>query len=297
VDERFHPAIAAIKSGNIERLYLLLKDDAGLATARSSTGHPTLLQCLALDARDVSNQVEMAKVLIDAGADINEPLVAAASGNNAVAAAALLDAGADINGIGTWSPLEEALYWNSAAVIELLVARGASIHNLRIAAGLGRIDLIEGFFDSDGRLKPAAGRIDWPFEGLAKSSVASPITRELQQKMAGWPQDQQSIVNNALIYACIHNRIEAAKLLLERGAEVNAIPPGFDYAGTALHNAAVHGHRTMVEFLIEHGADANIKDQKVNSTPAGWAEHGGHKALSEYLKGIAAAPAQHKRSD
>jgi uncharacterized protein len=287
MDARFHPAMAAIKSGDIEKLKSLLNSDPGLAAARSSKGHPTLLQCLALEARDVSSQAGMAKVLIEAGAEINEPLVAAASGNNAVVAAALLDSGAEINGTGTWSPLEEALYWDSAAVIELLVARGASAHNLRIAAGLGRIDLIESFFNRDGRLMPEAGKIDWPFGGLAKSNLASPITQELQQKIAAWSHDQQSIINNALIYACMHNHIEATKLLLERGAEVNAIPPGFDFAGTALHNAAVHGHREMVEFLIEHGADATIKDQKVNGTPAGWAAHGGHKALSEYLERMA----------
>jgi ankyrin repeat protein len=242
-----------------------------------------LLQCLALDALDVPNKVELAKVLIDAGAEINGPLGAAACIDNVEITALLLDCGAAINGTGGWSPLEEALYWKNQGVVDLLLARGASVHNLRIASGLGRIDLMKSFFRNDGSLKPEAGRIDWPFGELEKSNLKGKIKEELQMKVAAWSSGSQEIINNAFIYACIHNQIEAAKLLLEKGAQVNAIPPGFDYSGTALHNAALHGHRELVEFLIEQGADVNVKDTKVGSTPAGWAEHGGHPELKNYL--------------
>jgi hypothetical protein len=39
----------------------------------------------------------------------------------------------------------------------------------------------------------------------------------------------------------------------------------------------------MVDFLISRGADINIRDEKVNSTPASWAEAGGHHELRDYL--------------
>src|SRR5882672_5296552 len=146
MDSKFHPAIAKIKSGDLDGLRAILTDDPSLATARSSKSHPTLLQCLALEAVDVPNKVQLAQLLIDADAEINGPLGAAASINNVEIAALLLERGAAINGPGSWSPLEEALYWNSDGVIDLLLARGASVHNLRIAAGLGRTDLIESFF-------------------------------------------------------------------------------------------------------------------------------------------------------
>src|SRR6266404_946912 len=287
MDAKFHPAIHAIKSGDIQLLKSLVTTDPTLATSRSSKSHPTLLQCLTLAARDVSNEVEMARVLIDAGAEINGPLGACASGNNVEVAAALLDAGAEINGMGSWSPLEEALYWSSNDVRDLLLKRGASVHNLRIAAALGRTDLIESFFNSDGSLKPEAGKIAWPFGDPQDSNLPSRIKEELQTKIAGWSHDARNVINNEFIYACMHNQIDAAKLLLEKGAEINAIPPGFDFAGTGLHYGALNGHRAMVEFLIEHGADANAKDQKVNNSPAGWAEHGGHGELRDYLKEIA----------
>lgn len=283
MDAKFHPAILAIKSGDIDGLRALLDQDRSLATARSSRSHPTLLQCLALDAVDVPNKIDMAQLLIDAGAEVNGPLGAAACIDNVEIAALLLDRGAAINGTGSWSPLEEALYWNNQRVIDLFLDRDASLHNLRIASGLGRIDLIESFFRSDGTLKPEAGKIDWPFGELQKSNLNCQIKDELQAKVTKWSDDPQDIINNAFVYACMHNHIDAASLLLKKGAQINAIPPGFDYSGTGLHYAALNGHRRMVEFLIQQGANVNVRDSKVNSTPAGWADHGGHAVLKQYL--------------
>jgi ankyrin repeat protein len=281
--------MAAIKQGDLAGLKYLLRNDPSLATARSSTSHPTLLQCLALDAVNVPNQVEMAQALIDAGAEINEPLVASASINNVKIATHLLDSGAAINGTGSWSPLEEALYWASMEVVDLLVKRGATVHNLRIASGLGRIDLMESFFNSDGSLKSNAGRIDWPFGDPNDSNLPAQIKLRLLAKIAHWSNDRQSIINNAFVYACMHNHVDAARLLLQKGAQINAIADGFDYSGTGLHYAALNGHQAMVELLIEHGANPNIRDTKVDSTPAGWAEHGGHPELKNYLEQITQA--------
>ena len=91
---------------------------------------------MALDGKDKPYNVEMAQVLIDAGAELNESLVAAGSINNRAVAELLLDHGAAIDGTGGWSPLEEALYWNNKDVIALLLERGAKVQNLRTAAGL-----------------------------------------------------------------------------------------------------------------------------------------------------------------
>jgi ankyrin repeat protein len=287
MDPKFRPAIAAIKSGDLEKFKALIAEDPSLATSRSSTSHPTLLQCVALDGKDKPHNVEMAQVLIDAGAELNEPLGATASMDNRPVAELLLDHGAAIDGIGGWSPLEEALYWNSRNVIALLVERGAKVQNLRTAAGLGRTDLIERYFNPDGSLKPEAGKINWPWgdlETIAKSNYDTAGKQSLSDRVNSWSQDQQGIINNAFVFACMHGHIDAAQLLLDKGAEINAIPGGFDFAGTGLHYAAVNGHRAMVEFLLAHGADRNVKDTKIGSTAAGWAEHGGHQDLLDLLQ-------------
>src|SRR5215470_14356761 len=132
MDTKFHPAIAAVRSGDLEKFRSLIAADPSLATSRSSTSHPTLLQCVVLDGNDRPNNVEMAEVLIEAGAELNEPMIATGSINN-------------------------------RAVAELLLDRGAKVLNLRVAAALGRIGWIENAFNADGSLKPEAGRIDWPF--------------------------------------------------------------------------------------------------------------------------------------
>jgi hypothetical protein len=187
MDAKFQPAIAAIESGDLDKFKALIAEDPSLATSRSSISHPTLLQCLVLQRNDLPNNVAMAEVLIDAGAELNEPLVAAGSANNRAIAELLLDRGAAINGTGSWSPLEEALYWNSQDVIALLLERGAKVQNLRIAAGLGRTDLIEGYFNADGSLKPEAGKIDWPFgdvETIARSNHNAAGKRQLTDRVS-----------------------------------------------------------------------------------------------------------------
>lgn len=277
----------AVRTGDLEKFKALIAEDPSLATSRSSKSHPTLLQCVALDGKDKPNNVEMARVLIDTGAELNEPLGATASIDNSAVAELLLDHGAAIDGTGGWSPLEEALYWNSRNVIALLVERGAKVQNLRMAAGLGRTDLIESYFNADGGLKPEAGKINWPWgdlEAIARSNHDEAGKKSLADRVNSWSQDRQGIVNNAFVFACMHCHIDASKLLMEKGAEINAIPGGFDYAGTGLHYAALNGHRAMVEFLIANGADPNVKDTKVGSTPAGWAEYGGHPELLELLR-------------
>src|SRR5207253_11011585 len=112
MDAKFHPAIAAIRSGDLETFKALVTQDPTLATARSSTSHSTLLQCVALDGKDKPNNVEMARVLIEAlhgppataggsdqaAAELNQPLVAAPSIDNRVVAELFLDHGAAIDG-------------------------------------------------------------------------------------------------------------------------------------------------------------------------------------------------------
>src|SRR5262252_528628 len=217
MDAKFQSAEAAIKSDDLERFKEIILQDPALATTRSSTSHPTLLQCVVLSGKGKPNNVAMAEILIDAGAELNEPLVATGSMNNRAVAALLLDRGAAIDGTGGWSPLEEALYWNSQDVIALLLERGATVKNLRIAAGLGQLNLIAGFFNSDGSLKAEAGRINWPWGDLDVVSRANfdPAGKQrLAERINSWSQNRQGIINNAFVYACMHAHIDAARFLL-----------------------------------------------------------------------------------
>lgn len=270
MDAVFHPAMDAAKRGDVEGFVALLQRDPSLATVRSSASHPTLLQFLVIETVWAPTAPAMAKALIERGADIHGPLIAAASMGNPQMVELLLDAGGAIDGNGRWSPLEEALYWGSNPSVRVLLDRGASVRNLRTAAALGRMDALRKCFNSDGSLNvDAAGAVESPFAGR----FTGPRARE-----------PQAIIDNAFVFACMHGQIEAAAFLLEHGAGIDTIPLGFDYAGTGLHYAAYKGQRETVEFLLQRGADPTVKDHKVHVTPASWAEHGKHPDLQELLE-------------
>src|SRR5204863_7097882 len=117
-----------------------------------------------------------------------------------------------------------------------------------------------------------------------RSNFDAASKQYLSGKYSSWRNDRVGILNNAFVYTCIHGHISAAQFLLEKGAQINAIPGGFDYSGTGLHYAAYSGQRAMVEFLLREGADAKLKDTKIGETAAGWAEAGGHLEIKNLLK-------------
>ena len=64
--------------------------------------------------------------------------------------------------------------------------------------------------------------------------------------------------------AAATGQLEAAKLLLEKGAEIEA-KAADEYKGTPLHWAAFVARLDAVKFLIDAGANVNAKDQKGNT--------------------------------
>lgn len=74
--------------------------------------------------------------------------------------------------------------------------------------------------------------------------------------------------------------ITKAKLLLQYGAEINAIDE--EYQSTPLGMAARWGHFEMVNFLLQSGADP-IKSGAPWSTPIEWAKKKGHTVIEQLL--------------
>src|SRR5262249_45426091 len=197
-----------------------------------STRQPTLRQSLVLTMPPVDNLEALIDFLVDHGAEVSGPLIAASGMNNVRAIPKLLDRGACIDGNGHWSPLEEALYFANPDAVSLLLARGAPVSNLRTAAALGDMKKVASCFDETGALTPAAGKIEWPFR---PSAIPEHDRR-----------DPRQILGNALVHAAAWGRAEVVEFLLAHGAEVNLIPAGFDYSGPAMHYAALGGHSALV---------------------------------------------------
>ncbi|AZN39680.1 ankyrin repeat domain-containing protein [Paenibacillus albus] len=266
LSEVFREACRAVKMGWFERLEVLLREYPTLAKAHSKQGR-TLLHHLCDWPGHYPNQLETGRLLLAAGADVNARAIDlergetglqwAASNDDVQMTELLLDAGASVNGLNDdRRPLAQAIWYGNAHVRDLLLARGAAL-DLELAAAVGRADLLAGFFGEDGQLLASAG--------VHREPVNTPMTGE--------PVVNEQL-QQALIYACIGGSVEAAAFLLDRGADVNAIPRGFDATGAAaLHWAAASGSSALVELLHSRGADLGARDHRYNATPAGWANH------------------------
>lgn len=273
MDDRFIPAQTAIISNDSEELERLVRADPSLATDRSVSkcDHPTLLCCLVLEMPPRRSLAHLIRLFAQFGAELGGPLGAAACIDNVVAVETLLDLGAPMAGDGTWSPLDEALYWGHSATVELLLKRGAPVDNLRKYAALGDLEGVKQCFDANGQLKHEAGVVAWPFGPTIPDEVR---------------RDRGQILNNALVYAAAWGQLSTAGELLAQGAEINAIPAGFDFAGTPLHYAALNNRRDMADWLLDCGADPTLRDTKVENTPDGWAEYAQHTVLAHHLRSI-----------
>jgi ankyrin repeat protein len=146
----------AIHAGDLQALSGMLAERPGVAAARivDEQGRSgTLLHAAADWPGSFPNGAEVVAVLIDAGADpspamegswhAETPLHWAASSDDVSVARALLDRGADIEAPGAsiagGTPLDDAVGYGCWQVARLLVERGARVDRLWHAAALGMI--------------------------------------------------------------------------------------------------------------------------------------------------------------
>lgn len=114
----------------------------------------------------------------------------------------------------------------------------------RLRDRLGDLDLVQLLLNSgadlDGRSQPLPSNIEDPVK---------PVHRTEQTDLTDTPNQ------SALHVAAIFNRPEIAKILLERGLDVNTIST---QNSTPLFNATLHNSVETVRILLDHGADPNI---------------------------------------
>jgi hypothetical protein len=170
---RFEAAADAIIAGDVSTLRALLREHPELVHERSTRAHRApLLHYVAAngveDYRQVSpkNAVEVAKVLLDAGAVVDAATEVYGGGSTALGLVAtstpprkagvhitviylLLEHGAAIDGVKPGdSSVSAALANNCPEAAEALVDRGAKVENVVIAAGVGRLDLVKRFAEA-----------------------------------------------------------------------------------------------------------------------------------------------------
>jgi hypothetical protein len=224
-------AVSAVRDGEVEALRKLLGEHPWLATARlgddDACGMSRTLLHVATDWPGHFPRVaETIAALVGAGADVNArfrgphdetPLHWAASSDDVAALDALLDAGADIEApgavLGGGAPLADARGFKQWEAAFRLVERGART-TMVDAATLGLLDRVERCF--------AGGE---------------PTREEVTRAFWG---------------ACHGGRRECAEYLLDRGADLNWIPPWEPL--TPLDAAEREGAAGLVAWLRERGA-------------------------------------------
>jgi ankyrin repeat protein len=310
--EPFARAYRALEAHDVDGLAALLDRFPALVSARGTNGNDLLgMAAGTCDERLVA-------VLLARSADVARgnahgwtALHQAAYSNLPLMARMLLDAGApvDVSARGDGgTPLAIALFWGNRTVAEMLAERGVHPPNLRAAAGLGRLELIDELVAPSGRVRPAAGA----HRGFYRPHSGFPAWRP--------SSDPQEILDEALSWAARNDRVDALEPLVARGAAPSAdvyrgtalawaaaggrvaairrlVELGADpnqrttFGGaahgeraTALHVAAQNGDLDAIRTLLALGADPSLRDALYDSTPAGWAEHGGHDAARALLR-------------
>jgi ankyrin repeat protein len=86
---------------------------------------------------------------------------------------------------------------------------------------------------------------------------------------------------SALPKAAVYGHREVVKLLLEKGADLEAKDP--KSGRTPLSWAASNGHEAVVKLLLEKGAELESKDPGSGRTPLSWAASNGREAVVKLL--------------
>jgi ankyrin repeat protein len=252
----FEAAADAIVDGDTSTLKRLLNDHPELARERSTRDHrSTLLHYVSANGvedfrqKTPPNILEITRILLDAGADVNAESDAYAGGSTTLGLTAtsihpeqagvqipllelLLDRGSRMDqpsAPGHAHSVVAGCFANGQPeAARYLVSRGAPV-DFEGAAALGELSLVQSYFDEHGRLKPPA--------------------TEAQMK-------------SAFVYASGYGRKDVVNFLLQRG--IDPRDPG---VRSSLHWAVYGAHPDILELLLKAGAPVNVRHERRQFTP------------------------------
>jgi ankyrin repeat protein len=258
---RFEEAADAIVEGDIGKLKGLLREYPGLVRARSTREHgATLLHYVSANGvegyrqKTPKNIVEIAEVLLDAGAEMD-------------AAANVYGGGCTALGLTATSVHPEKA-GVQRELLGVLLERGADAeaesagnrHSLVVAC------LANGRLDAAEFLAPRVKRLE-----LAGAAGVGRI--ELVKELFEGASTEQK--NAALAYAAEYGRVEVVEFLLKKGLDVST---PFRDQQTPMHWAVIGGHLGMVQLLLGHRPDleaTNVYGGTVFGQALWSAGHGG----------------------
>ncbi len=200
----------------------------------------------------------------------------------------LLELGADPNNTSIWgkSALHQAVFRDrSRAVFEMLFDHGAdpSIVNAEgktawaLAARTGLRNAMAAL-----RARGGATPLDAVDTFLAACAAGDGDTVErIRGESPGFVGTLSDRDRAVIVEMASAGNTRGVAAMLAAGVDVNT--RGTVWNETAAHRAAMAGHLETVRLLVNAGADLTIRDRSYDSSPLGWAEHGGQKHVLEFL--------------
>jgi len=206
------------------------------------------------------------QTLLAAGADPNlrgtdgsTALMTAAGSGSVEAVKALLDHGADVNAQETArgeTPLMFAAAANRGPVVSLLLKRGA---NAALPSRLVRLGRVVEYGERPPAASAAAG--SGPAATPAAAATPAPAASPVDPRVAKARSERRVRPTSmggltALHFAARNGQLDAARALVEGGADVNQLS-GADKS-TPLVLAISNGYYDLGKFLLDNGADPNL---------------------------------------
>ncbi|XP_041363273.1 ankyrin repeat and KH domain-containing protein 1-like [Gigantopelta aegis] len=283
----------ACAGGHTELVSLLLSKGSDIEHRDKKGFTPLILAATA-------GHVDVVEILLDNTADIeaqsertkDTPLSLACSGGRYEVVELLLAKGAnkEHRNVSDYTPLSLAASGGYVNIIKLLLSHGAEI-NSRTGSKLGISPLMlaamNGHTAAVKLLLDMGSDINAQIETNRNTALTLACFQGRHEVVSLLVDRKANIEHRAktgltpLMEAASGGYVEVGRVLLERGADVNA-PPVPSSRDTALTIAADKGHYRFVELLLNRGASVDVKNKKGNS-PLWLACNGGHLDVVQLL--------------
>jgi ankyrin repeat protein len=176
------------------------------------------------------------------------------------------------------SPVLYAMYTEHPEIAESFIAGGVE-PNIFEAAITGRIERVRTLIKQDPTLVKAYSPDGWTALHLNWGNL------DIVNLLLDHGADINAVSHNhfaasSLLGAAAFRKIEVARLLLKRGANVNCCG---EEGSSPLHEAAGSGQLNFAELLLAHGANINAKDDK-GKTPLATALEYKQDAMAAWLR-------------